>query len=77
MPLPACRWAAIASVPTWPPPYGVPTFIKDNTDVRGLHAGHGGCAFAARPARTDGRYARQYLSTGMTLLGKSRLPELQ
>ena len=55
--------------------YGVPTFVKDNTDIAGLPTGHGSEAFRARPAARDGAYARQYLSTGMTLLGKSRLPE--
>jgi amidase len=57
------------------PLYGVPTYVKDNTDVRGMPTNHGTSAFVAVPARADGRYARQYLSTGMTVLGKSRLPE--
>ncbi len=55
--------------------YGVPTYVKDNTDVRGMPTGHGTDAFTARPAAADGAYARQYLSSGMTVLGKSRLPE--
>lgn len=55
--------------------FGVPTFVKDNTDLRGLPTNHGSEAFLARPAGRDGDYARQYLSTGMTVLGKSRLPE--
>src|SRR5579875_1547593 len=54
---------------------GVPTFVKDNTDVRGMPTNHGTDAFVAKPARRDGAYTRQYLSTGMTVLGKSRLPE--
>jgi amidase len=57
------------------PLYGVPTYVKDNTDVRGMPTNHGTAAFVAAPARADGRYTRQYLSTGMTVLGKSRLPE--
>jgi amidase len=55
--------------------YGVPTFVKDNTDVRGMPTNHGTDAYVARPKAADGAYARQYLSTGMTVLGKSRLPE--
>jgi amidase len=55
--------------------YGVPTFVKDNTDVAGMPTNHGTVAFAARPAARHGRYTRQFLSTGMTVLGKSRLPE--
>lgn len=54
---------------------GVPTFVKDNTDVRGIASNHGSEAFVAQPARRDGAYAVQYLGTGMTVLGKSRLPE--
>ncbi|WP_375477573.1 amidase [uncultured Jatrophihabitans sp.] len=54
---------------------GVPTLIKDNTDVEGVPTNHGSEAFSARPARRDGAYTAQYLSTGMTLLGKSRMPE--
>ncbi|WP_061006671.1 amidase [Mycolicibacterium mucogenicum] len=55
--------------------FGVPTFIKDNTDVAGLPTTHGSEAFRARPAKQDGAYATQLLSTGPTLLGKSRMPE--
>jgi amidase len=54
---------------------GVPTFIKDNTDIAGLPTGHG--SDAVRPiakAKTES-FAEQYLSTGMTVLGKSTLPE--
>jgi amidase len=55
--------------------YGVPTFVKDNTDVAGMPTNHGTAAFTARPAARHGRYTRQFLSTGMTVLGKSRMPE--
>ncbi|WP_051343226.1 amidase [Pseudonocardia spinosispora] len=55
--------------------YGVPTFVKDNTDLHGLPTNHGSEAFTARTATKDGAYATQYLSTGMTVMGKSRLPE--
>jgi amidase len=56
--------------------YGVPTFVKDNTVVAGMPTGHGSAAFTARPGSKDGRYTTQFLSTGLTVLGKSRLPEL-
>ncbi|MGW0640208.1 amidase [Nocardia salmonicida] len=54
---------------------GVPAIIKDNVDVAGLPTNHGSAAFAARPARVDSAVARQFLSTGVVSLGKSRLPE--
>ena len=54
---------------------GVPTFIKDNVDVEGLPTNHGTEAFTARPARADSPFVTQYRSLGMTILGKSRLPE--
>jgi amidase len=54
---------------------GVPTYVKDNTDLRGMPTNHGTAAYVGKPALKDGPYARQYLSAGMTVLGKSRLPE--
>ncbi|MFD9645836.1 amidase [Streptomyces sp. NPDC059082] len=54
---------------------GVPTFVKDNTDRRGLPTGHGSAAFTPAPARRDAPFTRQFLSTGFTVLGKTRLPE--
>jgi amidase len=54
---------------------GVPTYLKDNADVVGMPTNHGTAAFVAKLARKDGAYARQFLSTGMTVLGKSRMPE--
>jgi amidase len=55
--------------------YGVPTFLKDNTDLRGLPTNHGSEALRARPAKRDGFYTAQYLATGLAIVGKSRLPE--
>lgn len=57
------------------PLFGVPTFVKDNTDVAGMPTNHGSEAYRAGPAKRDGAYTRQYRATGMTVLGKSRLPE--
>ena len=54
---------------------GVPTFVKDNVDVAGMPTRHGADAFEARPARTDGDFARMYLATGLIPLGKTQLSE--
>ena len=54
---------------------GVPSLVKDNTDYQGLPTGHGSAAFTARPARRHAPFTRQFLSTGVTVLGKTRLPE--
>lgn len=54
---------------------GVPTFIKDNTDIAGLPTRHGSRAVRATPAQKDGAFAKQYLAQGFTLLGKTTLPE--
>ena len=35
---------------------GIPTFIKDNTDVAGMPTGHGSRAVARTPALTDGAF---------------------
>ena len=54
---------------------GVPTFIKDNTDVVGLPTNHGSACWVAKAAKQDSPVTSQYLSSGMVVLGKSRLPE--
>lgn len=54
---------------------GVPTFVKDNTDLTGVPTNHGSRAVNGRPARADNAFARQYLSQGFISLGKSSLPE--
>ncbi|MBP7229048.1 MAG: amidase [Moraxellaceae bacterium] len=54
---------------------GVPTFVKDNTDLVGLPTNHGSLAVNARPAKADNAFAQQYLSLGLISLGKSSLPE--
>ena len=54
---------------------GVPTFVKDNTDLRGLPTGHGSRAVPRFPAVADGAFAKQYLSQGFVVLGKTTLPE--
>ncbi len=54
---------------------GVPTFVKDNTDVRGLPTWHGSQAVNPQPAKADAPFAKQLLSLGLIFLGKSRMPE--
>jgi amidase len=54
---------------------GVPTFVKDNSDVQGLPTQHGTSAFVAKPARADGDFAAMYLGQGLINLGKTRLSE--
>lgn len=54
---------------------GVPTLIKDNTDVGGIPTGQGSRAVHPRPAAKDSGVARQLFDQGFTVLGKSRLPD--
>jgi amidase len=54
---------------------GIPTFIKDNTDLHGMPTQHGSQAVHAQPAAHDGKFAEQFMAQGFVALGKSRLPE--
>jgi amidase len=54
---------------------GVPTWVKDNTDVAGMPTMQGTDAWEPVPAAVDGDLARMYLATGVIPLGKSRLSE--
>ncbi|SDX20869.1 amidase [Marinobacter mobilis] len=54
---------------------GVPTYIKDNTDVGGYPTGHGSAALSPSPCRKHSPFTRQYLDQGMVCMGKSTLPE--
>jgi amidase len=54
---------------------GVPTFVKDNSDLAGLPTMQGSDAFAPRPAKRDGDFARMFLATGLIPLGKTQLSE--
>jgi amidase len=55
---------------------GVPTFIKDMTDVAGLPTRNGSAAFAdAAPAKATFPIAQQLFDMGAVGLGKSTLPE--
>jgi len=57
------------------PLFGVPTLIKDNTDVAAWPTNNGSEAYTAGPAKRDGRYTRQFVGTGVSVLGKTRMPE--
>ncbi len=54
---------------------GVPTFVKDNTAVEGLTTDWGSLAVKSRPAAANDPFVDQLLSTGVTVLGKSTMPE--
>jgi amidase len=55
---------------------GVPTFIKDSTDVEGLPTRQGSGALRGTPAATRTELiAQQMFDMGMVGLGKSTLPE--
>ncbi len=68
---------ALARADTSPRGYfsGVPTFIKDNTDLKGVPSNHGSKAVNSPPAKNDSAFIKQYLSLGFVPLGKSALPE--
>jgi amidase len=66
---------ALDRAPVAGPFSGVPTFVKDNTDVAGLPTNHGSEAFTAHAAKRDAPFARALLAQGLVPLGKSRLPE--
>ncbi len=68
--------AAAAAADASGPFAGVPTFVKDMTDVAGLPTRNGSGAFAhAAPATKTFAIAQQLLDMGTVCLGKSSLPE--
>lgn len=54
---------------------GVPSYLKDNVAVHGMPTMSGTDAWEPRPERADGDFARSFLATGLTTLGKTRLSE--
>ncbi|MDF9714564.1 amidase [Nocardioides sp. ChNu-153] len=54
---------------------GVPTFVKDNVDVRGLPTQDGCDAYVSAPKAADGDFFRMYGATGLLPLGKTQLSE--
>lgn len=68
--------ARVNAVPDPTAPFmGVPSAIKDNTDLAGLPTMHGSRAVQPRPADKDAAFARQFMATGLIPLAKTRLPE--
>lgn len=55
---------------------GVPSFIKDNDDVKGLPTLYGSRAVTHNPVQKSGEFVEFYTSLGFRILGKSTLPEL-
>lgn len=54
---------------------GVPTVIKDNTDVTGFPTTHGTAAIRAQPSDRTSPIANQLFAQGLACFGKSTLPE--
>ncbi len=54
---------------------GVPTFIKDLDDVRGLPTHSGSRSFGEAPATSQGPYMDALQAAGLLVLGKSATPE--
>lgn len=54
---------------------GVPTLVKDNTEVRGWPVTNGTTAYTATPSREHAEVTRQLLATGLDAVGLSRMPE--
>ncbi len=57
------------------PLYGVPSFIKDNDNIKGYPTQLGTGAFSAKKAKRNSKFVNQFLSAGVSYLGKSTLPE--
>lgn len=55
--------------------YGVPSFIKDNENIKGYPTQLGTGSFRAKVAKKNSPYVNQFHSTGTNNLGKSTLPE--
>ena len=54
---------------------GVPTFIKDTDDVKGVPIFFGSRALSDKPSSRSSAFVRQYEALGLISLGKSSLPE--
>lgn len=54
---------------------GIPSFIKDNTDLKGFGTSNGCRAYTPVPVDESDQYTKQHLAQGFTILGKSKMPE--
>ncbi len=54
---------------------GVPSFIKDNDEVKGVPTLQGSRAVAKNPSPESSAFVQQFLSTGLICLGKTSMPE--
>ena len=71
-------WAqarAQAAAPLMGPFAGVPTFVKDLDDLRGLPTRSGSRSFGLEPATAQGPYVDALERAGLVFLGKSSTPE--
>lgn len=55
--------------------YGVPTYFKDTDNIKGYPTQMGTGSFAAKKAKRNSKFVNQFLSTGVSYLGKTTLPE--
>lgn len=59
-----------------PAPFaGVPSALKDNTDLAGWPTLHGTVSISPTPMRSTSAPARQFLAQGYTVVGKTKMPE--
>lgn len=54
---------------------GVPSAIKDNSDVSGMPTMKGSDAWEPHPARADGDFTRAFFATGLNIIGKTQMSE--
>jgi amidase len=54
---------------------GVPAFVKDNENMKGVPTQFGTKAFEAKPAKRNSQFVNQFISTGLNVIGKTSLPE--